>query len=104
MGEGGDPLLAVVREKEKLHERDGWEKKKGWWLVDLTGHRWHPIGHRGRQPSAGRLQPLAHNLVASHWLELAVADWCYRLEKKTGRWWPLVDYLKRKRDDCLGAN
>jgi hypothetical protein len=49
MGEGGDPLLAVVWEKEKFHGRDGWEKKKGWRLVDLTGHRWHPIGHRGRQ-------------------------------------------------------
>ena len=33
-----------------------------------------------------------------------MADWCYRLEKKTQRWWPLIDYLKRKRDDCLGAN
>ena len=28
MGEGGDPQLAVVWEKEKLHGRDGWEKKK----------------------------------------------------------------------------
>jgi hypothetical protein len=40
---------------------------RAWWLVDLTGHCWHPIGHRGRQLSAGRLQPLVQNLVASHW-------------------------------------
>jgi hypothetical protein len=90
MGEGGDPLLAVVWEKEKLHGRDGWEKKEGWRLVDLTGHRWHPIGHRRRQhllagcscregegdrersgcsdDLTGRCwQLLAQDLLASHW-------------------------------------
>jgi hypothetical protein len=90
MGEGGDPLLAVVWEKEKLHGRDGWEKKEGWRLVDLTRHLWHPIGHRRRQhllagcscregegdrersgcldDLTGRCwQLLAQDLVASHW-------------------------------------
>jgi hypothetical protein len=57
-----------------------------WRLPDLTGRCWHSIGQDGR-----------HFLLAgcSHWRRiwwpangrrLAVADWCCRREKKTGRW------------------
>jgi hypothetical protein len=49
----------------------GWGKRQGEerLLVDLTKTPLVTIGHRGRQPSAGQLQPLAQRTATSYWPE-----------------------------------
>jgi hypothetical protein len=47
----------------------GWGKRQGEerLVVDLTKRPLVTIGHRGRQPSVGRLQPLAQRTATSYW-------------------------------------
>jgi hypothetical protein len=47
----------------------GWGKRQGEerLVVDLTKTPLVTIGHRGRQPSVGRLQPLAQRTATSYW-------------------------------------
>ena len=56
------------------------------WLVDLTGLYWHSIGRDGRHFSLAGCSQWRRIWWLATGRGLAVVDWCYRLEKKTGRW------------------